>query len=130
MIEKLNTFRTDALSALRIMTGLMFLQHGTQKTLNFPEAPAWEVAVFSMPWIAGMMELIGGAMIVLGLFTRPVAFLLSGLMACAYFMAHASQSFYPILNGGELAILFCFTFLYLVFAGPGRWSLDAKMGRS
>jgi len=108
----------------------MFLQHGTQKILNFPEAPAWEVAAFSMPWIAGMMELIGSAMIVLGLFTRPVAFLLSGLMAGAYFMAHAPQSFYPILNGGELAILFCFTFLYLVFAGPGRWSLDAKMGRS
>ncbi|WP_371170831.1 DoxX family protein [Aliiroseovarius sp. 2305UL8-7] len=74
--------------------------------------------------------MFGGALIVLGLFTRPVAFLLSGLMACAYFMAHAPQSFYPILNGGELAILFCFTFLYLVFAGPGRWSLDAKMGRS
>ena len=130
MIEKLNACRSDALSALRIITGLMFMQHGTQKILNFPEAPAWEVAVFSMPWIAGMMELIGGAMIVLGLFTRPVAFVLSGLMAVAYFMAHASENFYPILNGGELAILFCFTFLYFFFAGPGRWSLDAKMGRT
>jgi putative oxidoreductase len=130
MIEKLNSFRTDLLSLLRIMAGLMFMQHGTQKILNFPEAPAWEVATFSLPWIAGMMELIGGAMIVLGLFTRPVAFVLSGLMACAYFMAHASQSFYPLLNGGELAILFCCIFLYFVFAGPGRWSLDAKMGRS
>jgi putative oxidoreductase len=130
MIEKLNEFSTDSLSALRVMTGLMFLQHGTQKILSFPEAPAWEVAAFSLSWTAGMMELIGGALIVLGLFTRPVAFLLSGLMACAYFMAHAVQNFYPILNGGELSILFCFTFLYLVFAGPGRWSLDAKMGRS
>lgn len=130
MTEKLNSFRTDALSLLRIMTGLMFMQHGTQKILSFPEAPGWEIAAFSLPWIAGMLELIGGALIVVGLFTRPVAFLLSGLMAVAYFMAHASQSFYPILNGGELAIMFCFAFLYLVFAGPGRWSLDTKMGRS
>ncbi len=76
-----------------------------------------------------MLELFGGSLIVLGLFTRPVAFLLSGLMASAYFIAHAPQSFYPILNNGDAAILYCFVFLYFVFVGPGRWSLDAKMGR-
>ena len=129
MIEKLNNHRTDALSALRIMTGLLFLAHGTQKLLSFPAAPGWEIAAFSLPWIAGVLELFGGALIVVGLFTRPVAFVLSGLMAAAYFMAHASSSFYPLLNGGELAVLYCFIFLYFVFSGAGRWSLDAKMGR-
>lgn len=129
MIEQLNSYRPHVLSILRVITGLMFLQHGTQKILNFPEAPGWEIAVLSLPWIAGILELFGSIFIVLGLFTRPVSFLLSGLMACAYFMAHYPQGFYPITNGGELAILFCFIFLYLVFAGSGRWSLDAYMKR-
>lgn len=130
MIKTLNTYRPDALSALRVMTGLLFWQHGFQKILNFPTAPEWEIAAFSLPWIAGVMELVGSLFIVLGFFTRPVAFLLSGLMAAAYFMAHAPMGFFPILNGGESAILFSFVFLYLVFAGAGRWSLDAKMNRS
>lgn len=129
MIDALNSQSLRVLSILRIMTGLLFMAHGTQKILNFPAPPEWEVAAFSLPWIAGMMELLGGALIVLGLFTRPVAFLLSGLMASAYFIAHAPQNFYPILNSGDAAILYCFVFLYFVFAGPGRWSLDAKMGR-
>lgn len=130
MINKLTTHRTDALSALRIMSGLLFFAHGSQKLLSFPAAPEWEVAAFSLPWIAGVLELLGGALIALGLFTRPTAFVLSGLMAFAYFIAHAPQNFYPILNGGESAILFCFTFLYFVFSGPGRLSLDALRGRA
>lgn len=125
MIEKLNAHRTDALSALRIMTGLLFLAHGTQKILGFPAAQ-WPIEPWTIYWFAGILELVGGALIVLGLFTRPTAFILSGQMAFAYFMGHAGQSFFPVLNGGDAAILFCFVFLYLVFAGPGRWSLDAR----
>jgi putative oxidoreductase len=129
MIETLEKQSGRVLGILRIMTGLLFLAHGTQKILNFPAPPEWELVAFSMPWIAGIMELIGGSLIVLGHFTRPVAFLLSGLMASAYFIAHAPQNFYPILNGGDAAILYCFVFLYFVFSGPGRWSFDAKLGR-
>ena len=81
--------------------------------------------VLSLGWIAGVLELFGGAALVLGLFSRPVAFVLSGQMAVAYWMAHAPQSFFPVQNGGDSAILFCFVFLYIVFAGPGPWSLDA-----
>lgn len=126
MIDKFNAHRTDALSLLRVVTGLLFLAHGTQKILDFPAPPGWEVATFSLPWIAGVMEIVGGTLFVLGLFVRPVAFILSGLMAFAYFIAHAGQSFYPLLNGGELAALYSFVFLYFVFAGAGRWSLDAQ----
>jgi putative oxidoreductase len=110
-------------SVLRIMTGLLFLQHGTQKILGFPPTasmPSW----LSLSGTAGLIELVGGALFVLGLFTRPVAFVLSGLMACAYFIAHAPQGFFPILNRGELAALYCFAFLYFVAAGPGPWSID------
>ncbi|WP_245999405.1 DoxX family protein [Paracoccus methylarcula] len=86
--------------------------------------------VMSLPWIAGIMELVGGALLILGLFTRPVAFLLSGQMAVAYWMAHAPQGPFPALNGGDAAILYCFVFLYLFFAGPGPISLDARTGRA
>jgi putative oxidoreductase len=116
------------LSVLRIMTGLLFMEHGTAKHLGFPHLEKVPDAM-SLPGVGGMMELVGGALIVLGLFTRPVAFLLSGEMAIAYFYAHAPRAFFPILNMGESAILFCFIFLYLVFAGPGPWSLDAMMKR-
>ena len=112
------------LSVLRIVTALIFLAHGSQKLLGFPASDQMPAA-FTMGWIAGVLELFGGALLVLGLFTRPVAFVLSGLMAAAYFIAHAPQSFYPALNGGDAAILYCFVFLYLVFAGPGPWSVDA-----
>jgi putative oxidoreductase len=114
------------LSILRIMTGLLFLQHGTAKLLKIPVIPMFaNLSLTSLPGIAGILELGGGVLIILGLFTRSVAFVLSGLMAVAYFMAHAPRGFYPILNAGELAILFCFVFLYLAAAGPGPWSIDA-----
>jgi putative oxidoreductase len=116
------------LSVLRIMTGLFFLEHGTSKFLGFPHVERVPAAL-SMPGIGGMLELVGGALIALGLFTRPVAFLLSGEMAVAYFVAHAPRAFFPVLNGGDAAVLFCFVFLYLFFAGPGPWSIDALMKR-
>ncbi len=114
------------LSILRIMTGLLFLQHGTAKLLKIPVMPMFaNLSLTSLPGIAGILELVGGVLIILGLFTRSVAFVLSGLMAVAYFMAHAPRGFYPILNAGELAILYCFVFLYFAAAGPGPWSVDA-----
>ncbi len=115
------------LSVLRIVSALIFFAHGTQKLLGFP-ASDFSPAAFSLPWIAGVLELFGGALLIVGLFTRPVAFVMSGLMAFAYWIAHAPQSFYPPLNGGDAAILFCFVFLYMAFAGPGPWSLDAIRG--
>ncbi len=114
------------LSILRIMTGLLFLQHGTAKLLKLPVIPMFaNLSLTSPPGIAGILELVGGVLMILGLFTRSVAFVLSGLMAVAYFMAHAPRGFYPILNAGELAILYCFVFLYIAAAGPGPWSVDA-----
>lgn len=114
------------LSILRIMTGLLFLQHGTAKLLKIPVVPMFANLSLTTPaGIAGILELVGGVLMILGLFTRSVAFVLCGLMAVAYFMAHAPRGFYPILNAGELAILFCFVFLYFAAAGPGPWSLDA-----
>jgi putative oxidoreductase len=121
-------WQSDLLSLLRIMTGLLFLEHGTSKFLGFPHQEKVPEAL-SMPGVGGMLELVGGALIVLGLFTRPVAFLLSGEMAVAYFYAHAPRAPFPVLNGGDAAILFCFVFLYLLFAGPGPWSIDALMRR-
>lgn len=118
------------LSVLRIFTGLELLQHGTGKWLGFPTAPMFaNASITSLSGIAGLIELVGGILFVVGFFTRPVAFILSGLMAAAYFIAHAPRAFYPILNGGELAALYCFVFLYFVFAGPGPWSVDAALKR-
>ena len=114
-----------ALAILRIITALLFMAHGTAKLLGFPSL-GFSPEMMSLPWIAGAMEIVGGVLLILGLFTRPVAFILSGEMAVAYFMGHAPQGFHPIQNGGELAVLFCFVFLYFVFSGPGAWSLDGK----
>jgi putative oxidoreductase len=118
------------LSILRIMSALIFMEHGTLKILGFPASDRPAPDILSLSGIAGVLELFGGALLVLGLFTRPVAFVLSGLMAFAYFIAHAPRSFFPILNGGDASILYCFVFLYLVFAGGGAWSLDALRAKS
>ncbi len=112
------------LSILRIVAGFLFMAHGTQKLLDFPVPPSFTVQVGSLSHIAGMLELAGGAMMIVGLFTRSVAFVLSGLMAFAYFIAHAPQGFWPIVNRGELAALYSFVFLYLAAVGSGPWSLD------
>lgn len=114
-----------ALALLRIMAGLLFLSHGTQKLLGFPAAE-FAPPVFSIFWLAGVIEIVTGALITSGLFTRTAALLASGTMAVAYFLAHAPQTFFPANNGGDAAILFCFVFLYLVFAGAGTWSLDGR----
>ena len=113
------------LSVLRIMLGLLLLQHGMQKMLGWPPSPRAMPEALSLIWFAGALELAGGVLIVLGLLTRPAAFVLAGLMAFAYFLAHAPRGFLPVANGGEAAILFCFGFLYLAAAGAGPWSLDA-----
>lgn len=119
------------LSILRIMVGLLYLQHGLNKLFNFPPTAThrpYDIATL-VPGVAGPLETIGSLFIIFGLFTRPVAFLLSGEMALAYFMAHAPRGFYPLLNGGELAVLYCFIFFYLFVAGGGSWSLDRMRRR-
>jgi putative oxidoreductase len=112
------------LSLLRMIAGFLFMQHGGQKVLGFPAPPHGPFDLFSLIGVAGALELFGGFLLLIGLFTRPVAFVLSGLMAVAYFIAHAGQGFWPMLNGGELAALYSFVFLYLSAAGGGEWSLD------
>ena len=114
-------------SMLRIVTGLLFLEHGTGKLLGFPHGlPFIDQMPAGLLYFTGGMELIGGLLITIGLFTRPVAFVLSGFMAFAYFMAHLPMSFFPAINLGEPAILYCFIFLYLAATGPGPWSVDRK----
>ena len=117
------------LSVLRIVAGLLFLEHGLQKLIGFPAAldPARIPALNTLPGAAGYFELVCGALIALGLFTRVAAFLASGVMAVAYFYAHFPNNFFPVNNQGDAAILYCFVFLYLVFAGAGPWSVDAAM---
>nr|WP_305123303.1 DoxX family protein [Roseomonas sp. GC11] len=123
----MNRFAPYVLAALRIMSALLFIAHGTQKLFGFPAPPPWGLSgTFTLTWFAALLEIGGGALLVLGLFTRPVAFVLSGLMAFAYFLSHAPKSFYPVLNGGDGAVLFCFVFLYLVFSGPGALALDKR----
>jgi putative oxidoreductase len=123
------------LSLLRIMTGLLLLQHGAGKWLGFPAGVqgypgSFSNLTFISSGTAGLFELVGGALIVLGLFTRPVAFILSGMCAVAYFWAHFPRGFFPILNGGELAALYTFVFFYMFAAGGGTWSLDPLFGIS
>ena len=119
------------LSVLRIVAALIFLEHGTQKLFGFPPtASGTGPAMFSLLWFAAILELVGGIMLLIGLLTRPVAFVLSGEMAFAYFIAHAPRNFFPALNGGDAAILYCFVFLYIAAAGGGVWSLDNARERS
>jgi putative oxidoreductase len=127
--DRLHDWRPRLLSVLRIMTALLFLQHGLMKLFGFPPSD-FQPPLLSLFGLAGVLEVVGGLLLLVGLFTRPVAFILSGEMAVAYFMAHAPQGFFPIKNGGEVAILFCFVFLYLVFSGPGAWSIDAARRRT
>jgi putative oxidoreductase len=119
------------LSIVRIVSALIFIEHGTQKFFAFPAASAsGSPALLSLSWWQGVIELVGGILLLLGLFTRPVAFILAGDMAFAYWMVHAPRNFYPVLNGGDSAILYCFVFLYLAFAGGGPWSADAQMRKA
>jgi putative oxidoreductase len=124
------TWQPRVLSILRIMTALLFLQHPTAKFFKFPYIPGAfdNLQLFSLIGFAGMLELAGSVLLLLGLLTRPAAFILSGEMAVAYFMGHAPKGFFPLLNGGEPAVLFCFIFLYLAAAGGGPWSVDAARG--
>jgi putative oxidoreductase len=116
------------LSVLRAVAAFLFIAHGTQKLFGFPAAPpGGPVEVASLIGAAGVLEVAGGALLFVGLWTRPIAFVLSGEMAFAYFSVHARQAFWPLLNGGELAALYCFLFLYIAAAGPGAWSLDSVM---
>ena len=117
------------LSVLRIVTAFVFIQHGTMKLLGFPAGPMGNVALFSLVGFAGVLEIVGGSLVLLGLFTRPAAFILSGEMAFAYFLAHAPHGFSPLLNQGEAAVLYCFIYLYLAAAGGGTWSLDRWLER-
>jgi len=121
-----------ALGVLRIVTAFLFMSHGMAKILHVPFQQQYaNLQLFSLIGVAGLLELVGGALVLVGLFTRPVAFILSGEMAVAYFTAHAPRAFLPLLNQGDAAVLYCFIFLYLVFAGAGSWSIDGlRRGRS
>jgi putative oxidoreductase len=128
MTETLAAWSPRALSVLRIIAGLMIIEHGMAKIIGFPVVAAVaNVQPLSLIGAAGFIELIGGALLILGLLTRPAAFILAGEMAVAYFMVHAPKGFYPLINGGTLAIIYCFTCLYLSTAGAGPWSVDAAM---
>lgn len=126
MLSSLNRYQPQVLGLLRIVTALIFIAHGTQKLFGFPGMPAGGSLppLMSIYGLAGILELVGGLLILVGFQTRIVAFILSGQMAVAYWMAHAPKSFYPALNGGDAAILYCFVFLYLVFAGAGAFAID------
>ena len=123
----LDRWQGPLLSLLRIVAALLFIEHGTSKLFDFPHVDMpMAITVGSLPWIAGLLELVGGLMLLLGLLTRPVAFILAGEMAAAYWMAHAPRSTFPAVNGGDAAILFCFIFLYLAAGGPGPWAIGKK----
>jgi putative oxidoreductase len=125
MFDRFSAYAPQALAVLRIVAALLFIAHGTQKLFGFPAAE-FSPPMFSIFWFAGVIEVVAGIMILVGFFTRPAAFIASGTMAVAYWMVHAPQNFFPVNNGGDAAILFCFVFLYLVFAGPGAWSVNKQ----
>jgi putative oxidoreductase len=121
-------YASYVLSILRIVAALLFVEHGTSRLFGWP-SPLPTPAFFTLYWFAGAIELVGGALLILGLFSRTAALIMSGEMAFAYFLSHAPHGFFPILNRGDGSILYCFVFFYIAFAGPGPWSLDALMGR-
>lgn len=125
--SSLSIWAPRLLSVLRIVAAFLFMQHGGQKLFGFPAAGPPSLSPLTMT--AGILEVFGGLLLLVGLFTRPIAFLLSGMMAVAYFMQHAPGGFWPLVNRGELAALYCFVFLYLAAAGGGPWSLDQMIGR-
>jgi putative oxidoreductase len=127
-LQDIAPYAPAMLSILRIVVALLFLEHGLSRLFGFP-SPLPTPALFSLYWFAGAIEFAGGALVTLGLFTRTAAFIMSGQMAFAYFLSHAPAGFFPILNRGDGAILFCFVFLYIAFAGAGPWSLDALWRR-
>ena len=126
-----DTWLPRVLSVLRIVSAYMLMLHGTQKLLGFPAGRSGTVELMSLAGVAGMLELAGGLLLLIGLFTRPVAFLLSGEMAFAYFISHAPRGnpLLPITNGGDLAVEWCFVFLFIAVAGGGKWALDAVLSR-
>ncbi len=129
----LDTWTPRALALLRIVSGYLFLLHGSAKLLGFPHVAMFDnLQLVSLPGIAGILELVGGVLLIIGLFTRPTAFILSGEMAFAYFIGHAPQGnvLFPLMNQGESAVLFCFIFLFISAAGAGAWSVDAARSRS
>jgi putative oxidoreductase len=128
MDATLERYSPIVLSLLRIVAALLFLEHGTSRLLGFP-SPLPSPPLLSLYWFAGAIELVGGLLVVLGLLTRPVALIMAGEMAFAYFVSHAPHGFFPILNRGDSAILYCFVFFYLAFAGAGPLSLDAVISR-
>ncbi len=127
MFDSVSRYQPQLLSVLRIVSGLLFVQHGTAKVLGFPAVEGVPPPGLSLPGLSGPLELILGTLLVLGLFSRPAAFLAAGFCAVGYWVVHGTQGLFPIVNGGETIALYCFVFLYLMAAGPGPWSVDAAM---
>lgn len=124
-MDRVSKYMPELLSIVRLLVGLLFLEHGTSKLFDFPHGPV-QPTMGSLIWFQGVIEVVGGALFAVGFLTRPVAFILAGDMAVAYFMAHAPKGFFPMLNGGDGAILYCFIFLIYFVAGPGRWAADGS----
>lgn len=124
MFDRLSSYSPQALGILRIITAWLFIAHGTQKLFGFPVAA--QAPTEGLMLVAGILELVGGLLILVGFATRPVAFILCGMMAVAYWIGHAPMGVWPVGNFGDAAVLFCFIFGYMVFAGPGAWSFDRK----
>ena len=126
-MDRVSKYMPELLSIVRLLVGLLFLEHGTAKLFGFPHAAMAQPEMGTLLWFQGIIEVVGGVLFAVGFLTRPVAFILAGDMAVAYFMAHAPKGFFPMLNGGDAAILYCFIFLIYFVVGPGRWAADASV---